>query len=549
MKRSSPMLSTALDRAVTFSADRIAHIRREWSRAVKSDHSSLPAYLASGPEFMSNLQGLDDAEQRKVALTISWIYADIKFLANEVSSAGLQVKKRVNERVESIIDHPFELLFNRPNSEMDSIFLLQYSIYWMSLRGKAYWYLAPEAGNEAKIAEIWPIQADRVRPVIGKDKFVEKYVYTRNNGSRIVIDPHYVVFFRYPNPFDLWDGLSPLVAASLPMDTELGSAKWQRDTYVSGRGIPHSVISLDKSLSERDFQSAAASIREDFEEERKVAITRAGDMDIKTVGISPKELELIKSRQFTRDEIDTIFLGMAIRDHSSDVWLNAADKVIKEKTIWPLHTLMAGQMTVQIMKRFYEDDVYVEFEDVRPQDRSLAVQEANIYWRVKTVNEAREQLGLKVYENKEFEDYGNLPVPLAIDPSFVTLFYDIGRLDPLDVGNLPGSSDTLDRFLGRVNQISQHRQLKPEPSQPGLTQSESPVTLTRRIANQSPSTTEAKKSEFRRWRKVALKEFSLGKNPADRDFLSDILDVETILDIKSRLLLTKTEDEIKAVFT
>lgn len=535
------MAKNLVDNLVSYGVDRIAHARQAWESAFKTtERSHLPDYLVGGGGLSANyLETLTEDEKRRIALTISWVFADIKLIANEASSMGMRVKRLVDERLEEIKNHPFEMILNHPNSEMDITFLLQYTIYWMSLRGKAYWFLAPERGDPNVIKEIWPIQADRLTPVPGKDVFVEKYLYRTNRGGILSIDPHYVVFLRYPNPFNLWDGLSPLTGASLPMETEIGSAKWQRDTYTTGRGIPHSVISLDKGLGDRDFLSASQRIREDFEEERKVAITRAGEMDVKTVGISPRELELIKSRQFTRDEIDSVFLGVPLRDHSSDTWLAGADKVIKEKIIWPLHKLMAGQISVQAVQRFYEEDVYLEFDDIRPQDRSVSVQEANIYWRVHTFNEAREALGKPKYENKAFESFGDLPVPLAIDPAFVTLFYDIGRLDPLTSGNLPGSADNLDRLIGRFNDIAQRRTVTPQTPQPGYYSAESPIHQVNRLAQ---------KAELQRWKRVALKELANGKNPGERVFLSEVLNPDESIEIQSALNLCKNAEEIKALF-
>lgn len=546
-----------LDRVTSFGIDRISHARSMWMRAVSGQNSNLPRYLEDGPvELYGLMDNLRPEERQRIALTISWIYADIKLLASEVSSAGIQIKRKDGDREEVIKDHPLLQLLNHPNSEMDLPFLLQYTTYWMMLRGKAYWYLAPEMGNPDKIKEIWPIQADRIFPIPGKDRFIEKYVYRLKHGQVMTIDPDYVIFFRFPNPFDLWDGLSPLIAASLPMETELGLAKWQRDTYVTGRGIPHSVISLDKTMNKPDFESAAQRIREDFEQERKVAITRAGDMDVKTVGISPRDLELIKSREFTRDEIDTIFLGVPIRDHASDVWLQAADKIVKEKVVWPMHVLLAGQISVRLVRPFYDEEDYAEFDDIRPQDRALNVQEANIYWRVHTVDEAREKLGLPKFEefsvNSDFDvsvevafkEYGRLPVPLAIDPAFITLLYDVGRVDPAEM-NLPGQSDQLTRFVDKVNQVSAARQVesgKP-PKQPSLRQGDSPVHTTNQLAR---GNTNPKKNELRLWRKIALKSFASGQ---EREFVSDVLTQSEIKSIQHYLSQAKTEDDIKGIFS
>lgn len=550
------MAENIFDRTIKYGADRLTIVAQEWSRVLKAyTASKIPGYLQpQSPDLSMSMESFNEAEKRRIALTISWIYADIKLIANEFSSVPIRIKRMENDREEIIKDHPFTKILAYPNTEIDRISLLQLTVYWLSLRGKAYWYLAPEQGNPNKIAEIWPMQADRVYPIAGKTRLIDRYVYRLRDGRNISIDPDYVVFFRYADPYDERDGLSPLHAATLPMETEIGSSKWQRDTYVTGRGIPHSVISLDKSLGDREFAVASARIREDFEEERKVAITRAGALTVETVGISPKDLELIKSRQFTRDELDIIFLLVAIHDHSSDTWLQAADKIIKEKVIWSLHQMIAEQLTVQTVKRFYGEDDYAEFDDIRPQDRSQAVQEHNVNWRAKTINEAREDLGLPEYDDSfkfpndvQLEGFGNLPVPLAIDSSFVTLLYDIGMVDP-HLLNLPGEADGLTRLMDKVNQTAAQRtQTKPANAKlPGLPSAESPKRMTNRLAKKSFDA--AKSLELKRWKKVALRELSKSGLPSEREFASEILSTDEINAVKTALSECQNEDEIRALF-
>ena len=148
-------------------------------------------------------------------------------------------------------------------------------------------------------------------------------------------------------------------------------------------------------------------------------------------------------------------------------------------------------------------------------------------------------------DEKRLPGYGELPVPLAIDPSFVTLYYDIGRLDPA-LYNLPGGSDTLTRFLQKVNQANEQQAegatnlgAKPPDQLPSLEQSVSP----KRLIN-----SQVKKSELKRYRKVSLKDFAQGKRPEDRDFVSEILSLETLKSIQEDLAASVTDEEVRAIF-
>jgi len=492
--------------------------------------------------FLSNVSDGDpftklaDDQKRRIAVTVSWIYSDIRLFANTFSSANGEVKRIEGEQLNSIKNHPFELLLRKPNDKMDLSFLWIYTIKWMQLKGNAYWFLAPAAGNAKEIVEIWPIPADRVKPIPDKEKMLRGYQYTTLSGQSKIILPEYVVHFQFPNPFTLLDGEVPLNAALLAMETEIGTGKFQRDTYVSGRGMPRSIISLPEETGERDFISLSAQIRHDFEEEQKVIITRAGDVKATTLGLTQKEMELIGQREFTRDEIDVVFLGYELHGKQTESELRQRYRMFQDTIIHPTHRLVAGQISVQALHRFYGEDLVYEFDDIRTQDRALNVQERNVYWRVKKFNEARQDLMLPPYEDDEI---GNLPVPLATDPAYVSALKGLsvvgtapggkGGNDPKSPRRLPSPNAAMSESDAPVNQLSDAAKDIPELPQAAID--------------------EGIRTELNRWRKVATKESVAGRNPGLYSFKSEVLPPRLYHAIRGGLLeCDKTETEIKTVF-
>src|SRR3990167_6941832 len=483
-----------IDRTVKWRIDRAAFAINSWKahQLDREDRELVSAFLSSvsaGDPF----EKMADDQKRRVALSVSWIYSDIRLFANTFSSAKGEVKKIEGEELNSIKNHPFELLLRRPNDKMDLSFLWIYTIKWMQLKGNAYWYLAPMSGNAKEIVEIWPIPADRVKPIPDKEKMLRGYQYTTLSGQSKIILPEYVVHFQFPNPFTLLDGEVPLNAALLAMETEIGTGKFQRDTYGSGRGMPRSIISLPEETGERDFISLSAQIRHDFEEEQKVIITRAGDVKATTLGLTQKEMELIGQREFTRDEIDVVFLGYELHGKQTESELRQRYRMFQDTIIHPTHRLVAGQISVQALHRFYGKDLVYEFDDIRTQDRALNVQERNVYWRVKKFNEARQDLGLPAYEDAEI---GDLPVPLATDPAYVSALKGLsvvgtapggkGGNDPKSPRRLPSPNAAMSESDAPVNQLSDAAKDIPELPQAAID--------------------EGIRTELNRWRKVATKE-------------------------------------------
>ena len=243
-----------------------------------------------------------EEKRQRVASRISWIYSNIIRIGNEVSAAEFSVvKKGTNERD---IEHPFEQIMAFPNEFFSGKTLLQYLIWALSLDPNgAFWYLAPDR-RTGKLKEIWPVPIGRMKPIKHKTKFISKYRYTAKNGDTIDFRPEYICRFVYAHPFDLYKSMTPLDASILVMQVYQGITSAQKNMYTQNIGTPTSILSLDPNISEPDFAREAQRIRDDWANEpNRIAIVRAGSLDVKQVGLSSKELEIVATQGFTRDEL------------------------------------------------------------------------------------------------------------------------------------------------------------------------------------------------------------------------------------------------------
>ena len=543
-----------LDTLVGWGIDRVGFAQNRWLSKAGQARARMPMYLTRDKDnsiydsLTSYFVDYDDEIMQQLAMTISWVYSDIKLIAQEISAAKISVQKAVGENYEDVNSHPFEILMGNPNGVMSYPYLLQYTVQWLYLTGNAYWYLAPTKARSGNIAEIWPIQADKVTPIPGTKKFIDNFLYQTGPGETVSIDPRYVVHFQLPNPYSLYSGLSPLKAARLSIETDIAISQWQRDTYTTGRGIPHTVVMLDENMSDRDFEVIAQQLRDDFEAERKIAVARGGDLKIATVGLSQRDMELLGSRSYSRDEIDTIFLGVAMHSsNATDAYLRQADIIFKEKIVRPLHVLMAGQITTQLARPFYGQEFIVSFEDIRPKDRALSVQEANTYWQAKTFNEARAELGLPPYDSDwlvsiagdTLKSFGNLPFTLAKDSGFVS------NLISLSITETEVDESAL-QFEQPAPQFEQQEAF----GIGSMWDSDAPERVLNNEVREALKTTfdESVLADLKRWRKVVIKLFRAGKKPEEYNFESTVIPSYIKDDIIKKLPNINNEKDLKKLF-
>ena len=483
--------------------------------------------------------------QQRVAMTTSWIYSNIIRIGNEVSSADFHVREKGTFHKD--LEHPFEDIMQYPNPFFDGTTLLKYTIWALSLdRWGAYWYLAPNKNNLGELAEIWPIPVGRITPVKHKTRYIDHYLYSSSKGVSVKINPANVVRFMYVHPFDLWRSLTPLEASTLVMDVYEGITTAQRDLYTQSRGMPLSILSLDTNISDPDFASAREVIRDDWEEQRRVAIVRAGTMDIESVGFSNTDLQVIESQEFTRDEIDAIYMGgLQWRKQNTAGDLEEINKAIKDVVIYPLHKMIAAQIQLYIINPWYGKELVGEFDDVRAQDRSLSLQENTIYFRSMTVDETRSKLGLEPIKT-EFDDYGTLPYGLANNPAFISTYYELGPEPIRDTGEKPPE-------IGNVEDSQDQEALVENLSETDTPKPVEDKTKTLSLPDGLQQAAESGiKEELKRYRKVMLKSWKANQNPVElmtRVFDSDILPYETREEIQTKMVFVESEDDIKEIFS
>jgi len=490
-----PFYDTWLDRQVA----RLGYQKAQPRRVDISTLHAGEAPLLEGDSWNSMTQ--DDWE--RLAITSSWVYSDIDLIAKEGARAKLEMHERKGEDLTAIPDHEFEQLMRRPNPFMSNSFLKRYTLSWWLLRGEAYWWLVPDQGGG--LAQIWPVPSSRMRPIPDKAEYISAYGYTSKHGEpEVRIPVNQVCFFRLPNPFDFHRGLSPLTAYSMALKTDKGAQKWNQDTFKDG--VPfRTILSVPENMSTPNYERLKQEVYDEFEERKRMLLVRGGDLNANELGLSNKDMEFLAGREFTREEIDRVFgvpAGFWAKE-ATRANTEGARSILIELAVWPLLQMMAEEVDAQVVRRYYEENITVQPEDIRPRDRALLVTERTQYWQVQTVDEAREELGLAPLEDKEL---GAKLVPLAVKGAPAVPF---GGVNPLEK----------------------------EPEAEEDEEPEKPEELEKDA-----------KADLRRWKSVALRRLKANENPGEYEFESDCIPADVARQVKAMLDGAGSEDEVKAAF-
>jgi HK97 family phage portal protein len=365
----------------------------ERQRALARGKSRRPLFLdAEADEARYQNESHEGAQRR--SLRNSWVYSAVTMIAREVAGTEFQITRQSGPDDEpiQIPNHPVEMMLRRPNPQMGRSYLWQYTVMWLELDGNAYWFMSGD--------EIWPIPSHRIDPVPGdRERFVDYYQYTAN-GTQFNIPAEYIVQFQFPNPFDIFRGLPPLAGAILAADSDTAMAMWNARFFSRDNVMPSAIINLKSGDPQAPIDSGDAevlkqSLRNDYQAaRRKTVITNApGGVDVALLGWNPKDMDFISGRQFTKEEIYAIFgfPGGLLDKNATEANAVTADKIFKEKTIWPLLCLIAEQFTAQYVNVYYGEAYKAGFADIRTSNRQMEMQEVAAAGPYLLVNEIRER--------------------------------------------------------------------------------------------------------------------------------------------------------------
>ena len=261
-------------------------LSRHWTQAPDRASGQMPEYYGHTPRLDS-----------------------VNVIAKHCASAELLLysKKDLRKNKEAanpIDEHPlYELLENPCPTfpEIDGWTLRYLTFVYKQLTGECGWL---KVRDGKKIIALLPIPKMWIirTPTVGNHTFMVN-PYGETSGVSLTVDPKDFVWFKDINvadPYGRGKGRAESVADEIEADEY--ASKYQKNFFFNDATPPYVVTGYTGNQQGADqIKKSLMQKIGGFLHAREPAVL-TGNVDVKTVGIAPKELDMVESRKFLRDE-------------------------------------------------------------------------------------------------------------------------------------------------------------------------------------------------------------------------------------------------------
>ncbi|HPS64405.1 MAG TPA: phage portal protein [Ignavibacteria bacterium] len=335
-------------------------------------------------------------------------YACINSRAENISKAKIYLyDDKAGRNDKEILKHDFLALINKPNAKNQTFREILFRISAsLDLYGNAYLYI--HRGIGGKPAGIYQIPSKFVDIKLNSaGTEVESYIYY-NSGKATEYPRRDIIHFLIPDPDCNYKGKPTIDGFNLTLEIDYLQNLYQRNFYKNDAS-PGMVIEVEREMMDTEFERFRDKFRSLYEGALNTgkALFLDSGAKAKPFQSQPKDVEILKAREWIRDEIMSIFrVPKIILGITNDV--NRANAVQQLRTfndnvIKPFAKLTIESKFNSFLQENYPDEnlrLAMEYDFENDRDLQLRSYELYMKYGITTIDEIRELEGFQKLNSK-----------------------------------------------------------------------------------------------------------------------------------------------------
>jgi len=350
---------------------------------------------------------------------IVWVYSCVSQISSAVSSVPwLLYRRGTDGNIIEIDNHPIlNMLNKKANSFMSSRDFIDLWATYLAIEGKFY----AEYINPNMPTEIVPLYPHYMKPIPSKEMFVSGYEYRVSRP--ILYAKEEVLWSKFNDPLDMYEGLSPIKSLARTIDTENEAVNWNKSS-LQNSGIPAGVFSIQNPTPE-----LMDNLRDEWRKRyaggdnaKLPLILNSDKATYQPIGLSVADMDFLNQRKLNRIEICSAFgvPSQLVGNPDAQTYSNFSEAVKSfwENTVIPRYLEhMKDKLNSDLCPR-YSDNLFLTYDvsqvSALKESQDLLTKRVIDLWKNNLINlnEARYELDYELVENGDMY-YSEVMNPFA----------------------------------------------------------------------------------------------------------------------------------------
>lgn len=236
------------------------------------------------------------------------VYRCVRMITEAAVSVPFQVLVDGQNTPESDVHQ----VLHRPNDKQSSTEFFEQIYTHLFTHGNSY---VRAANTEIGLAGLFSLRPDRIKIEQGSDGWVSAYEY-HTGGGAVRLDQtsgaiSSVLHLKIFNPTDDHNGLSPLAAAKLSLETHDAAARWNKG-LLSNAARPSGALVYSAAagnLTDSQFKRLKQELEAGFQGAQNAGrpMVLEGGLDWKSMAMSPRDMDFIDAKHSAARDIALAF--------------------------------------------------------------------------------------------------------------------------------------------------------------------------------------------------------------------------------------------------
>lgn len=355
-----------------------------------------------------------------------WVFAAVNAIIRNVAMVPLVFQTKEGP-IDPNSNHPFIKLFEKPNRWQGFGQFMESMIGWWHVNGECMIVMRRNSFKDIPI-EMAAVDGTPFQPVLNDAGRLIGWQMEGGDGEPIPFALHEVIHLKFWDPENEWRGLSPISAALAGLKQDFLASQYNNE-FFRNSGIPGGVIEMDDNLTTEEFNELVRQYDDrhgGVNNAHKMLILEGG-MKFKSNVSTQKDIEFLKQKQWTRDEILAAFgvpkmeVGI-IEEGANLAVIKMQSREFWQKNLIPKLNLISWLLWAELFSNINNGQVWAEFDLSEVQaiqdDYKEKVETGRKLWEMGyTANQINKRLALGMPDNS----WQNTPfmqfqmTPLQID--------------------------------------------------------------------------------------------------------------------------------------